>query len=86
MRAQALFSLAWFHAVIQERRNFIPEVRFTFFFHYLIFGGVVFLWDMDSYLLLFFPLKGWSKFYEFNYADLKAGAHMIDRFCEAAGK
>ncbi|XP_053561557.1 cytoplasmic dynein 2 heavy chain 1 [Bombina bombina] len=24
-RAQALFSLAWFHAVCQERRNFIPQ-------------------------------------------------------------
>ncbi|KAJ3360793.1 Cytoplasmic dynein 2 heavy chain 1 [Kappamyces sp. JEL0680] len=25
IRAQALFALAWFHAVIQERRNFIPQ-------------------------------------------------------------
>lgn len=24
-RAQALFALAWFHAVIQERRNYIPQ-------------------------------------------------------------
>jgi dynein heavy chain 2, cytosolic len=24
-RAQTLFSLAWFHAVIQERRNYIPQ-------------------------------------------------------------
>jgi dynein heavy chain 2 len=24
-RAQSLFALAWFHAVIQERRNFIPQ-------------------------------------------------------------
>ena len=24
-RAQALFALAWFHAVCQERRNFIPQ-------------------------------------------------------------
>ncbi len=26
VRAQALFALAWFHAVMQERRNFIPQV------------------------------------------------------------
>jgi len=25
MRAQALFTLAWFHAVVQERRTFIPQ-------------------------------------------------------------
>jgi len=25
-RSQALFALAWFHAVCQERRNFIPQV------------------------------------------------------------
>lgn len=27
VRSQALFALAWFHAVCQERRNFIPQVR-----------------------------------------------------------
>jgi dynein heavy chain 2 len=26
VRAQALFVLAWFHAVVQERRNYIPQV------------------------------------------------------------
>ncbi|XP_018025771.1 cytoplasmic dynein 2 heavy chain 1, partial [Hyalella azteca] len=46
-RAQALFVLAWTHAVLQERRTYIPQ--------------------------------GWSKFYEFSYADLKAGADIIDR-------
>ena len=25
-RSQALFVLAWFHAVVQERRIFIPQV------------------------------------------------------------
>ena len=25
-RAQALFVLAWFHAIVQERRNYIPQV------------------------------------------------------------
>jgi dynein heavy chain 2 len=25
LRAQALFALAWFHAVIQERRSYIPQ-------------------------------------------------------------
>ena len=31
VRAQALFTLAWFHAIIQERRNFIPQVHFPEF-------------------------------------------------------
>lgn len=26
-RAHALFSLAWFHAACQERRNYIPQVK-----------------------------------------------------------
>ncbi|KAA0202320.1 hypothetical protein HAZT_HAZT003025 [Hyalella azteca] len=52
-RAQALFVLAWTHAVLQERRTYIPQ--------------------------------GWSKFYEFSYADLKAGADIIDRLYTIAG-
>jgi dynein heavy chain 2, cytosolic len=27
LRAQLLFVLAWFHAVVQERRTYIPQVR-----------------------------------------------------------
>ena len=27
IRAQALFVLAWFHAIMQERRNYIPQVN-----------------------------------------------------------
>ena len=27
VRSQALFALAWFHAVVQERRNYIPQVQ-----------------------------------------------------------
>ena len=26
MRSQALFALAWFHAIVQERRMYIPQV------------------------------------------------------------
>lgn len=29
-RAHSLFCLAWFHAVCQERRNYIPQVIFYF--------------------------------------------------------
>ena len=54
-RSQALLALAAFHAVCQERRNFIPQ--------------------------------GWTKFYEFNLADLKAGFHVLDAaFQRARGK
>jgi len=27
VRAQLLFALAWFHAVVQERRRYIPQAR-----------------------------------------------------------
>ncbi|XP_071951365.1 cytoplasmic dynein 2 heavy chain 1-like isoform X2 [Antedon mediterranea] len=54
IRSQALFALAWFHAICQERRNFIPQ--------------------------------GWTKFYEFSMADLRAGADIIDRICSKSSK
>ena len=47
LRAQALFSLAWFHAIVQERRTYIPQ--------------------------------GWSKFYEFSLADLRAGCDLLEQ-------
>ena len=31
LRSQALFALAWFHAVVQERRIFIPQVYLNCF-------------------------------------------------------
>ncbi|XP_069942834.1 cytoplasmic dynein 2 heavy chain 1 isoform X1 [Cherax quadricarinatus] len=52
-RSQALFVLAWFHAVVQERRTYIPQ--------------------------------GWSKFYEFSLADLKAGLDILDRLFNQEG-
>lgn len=38
LRAQALFALAWFHAVVQERRMYIPQVttNFIFYFHFYL--------------------------------------------------
>ena len=54
LRSQALFALAWFHAVVQERRCFIPQ--------------------------------GWSKFYEFSSADLRAASSIVDRLCKGSGK
>ena len=33
-----------------------------------------------------FFLQGWTKFYEFAFGDLRAGADIIDRLCTAAGK
>jgi len=29
-RSQTLFVLAWFHAIVQERRKYIPQVFFVF--------------------------------------------------------
>jgi dynein heavy chain 2 len=52
-RAQALFVLAWFHAILQERRSYIPQ--------------------------------GWTKFYEFSFADLRAASDVIDRACRNQG-
>ena len=53
VRSQALFALAWFHAVVQERRMLIPQ--------------------------------GWSKFYEFSLADLRAGTSIVERLCSVPG-
>ncbi|CAF3644553.1 unnamed protein product [Adineta steineri] len=53
-RSQTLFVLAWFHAIVQERRKYIPQ--------------------------------GWTKFYEFSQADLRAGYEIIHRLCERATK
>jgi dynein heavy chain 2 len=50
LRAKLLFLLAWFHAVVQERRAYVPQ--------------------------------GWSKFYEFSFADLRSGADIIDQACQ----
>ena len=50
VRAQALFSLAWFHAIVQERRTYIPQ--------------------------------GWSKFYEFSLADIRAGITLLEKVLE----
>lgn len=37
-RSQALFVLAWFHAVVQERRIFIPQVHGSLFvWHVMLF-------------------------------------------------
>ena len=30
-------------------------------------------------------LQGWTKFYEFSFGDLRAGADIIDRLCTSAG-
>ncbi|XP_075054902.1 cytoplasmic dynein 2 heavy chain 1 [Mixophyes fleayi] len=63
-RAQALFSLAWFHAVCQERRNYIPQ-GWTKFYEFslsdlraaydiidrLFEGGRSFQWDFVHGLL-----------------------------------
>jgi dynein heavy chain 2 len=46
MRTQLIFILAWFHAIVQERRTYIPQ--------------------------------GWTKFYEFNAADLRTATDIID--------
>lgn len=45
-RAQVLFVLAFFHAIVQERRTYVPQ--------------------------------GWTKAYEFSFADLRTGAGVID--------
>jgi dynein heavy chain 2 len=45
-RAQLLFILAWFHAIVQERRTYLPQ--------------------------------GWTKFYEFSFADLRASTDVVD--------
>lgn len=46
LHAQLVFVLSYFHSVIQERRNFIPQ--------------------------------GWSKYYEFSYADFVAALKLFD--------
>ena len=45
-RAQVMFLLAWFHAIVQERRTYVPQ--------------------------------GWTKAYEFSFADLRAGVNVVE--------
>jgi hypothetical protein len=52
LRAKLLFLLAWFHAVVQERRAYVPQ--------------------------------GWTKFYEFSFADLRSGAEIINQVCSSS--
>jgi dynein heavy chain 2, cytosolic len=51
MNSQLVFVLSYFHSVIQERRNFIPQ--------------------------------GWSKYYEFSYADFVAAIKLFDSLAAA---
>ncbi|KXZ45909.1 DHC7 protein [Gonium pectorale] len=53
IRAQLLFVLSWFHAVVQERRTYIPQ--------------------------------GWTKFYEFSFADLRSGMDVISQATRSGG-
>lgn len=52
-QSQLMFMLCWFHAVIQERRTYIPQ--------------------------------GWSKFYEFSFADLRSGSDVLSLSMRARG-
>ena len=36
VRSQALFALSWFHAVMQERRTFIPQVQYKLYIVYML--------------------------------------------------
>ncbi|XP_035681617.1 cytoplasmic dynein 2 heavy chain 1-like [Branchiostoma floridae] len=62
VRSQAFFALAWFHAVCQERRNYIPQLECEGIGHTCVLY-----------------LQGWTKFYEYSTADLRAAADIIDR-------
>ncbi len=81
LRAQLLFVLAWFHAVVQERRSYIPQAR-------PLLGAARLrvvracrasrLQRHGCACALPSPrLQGWSKFYEFSFADLRGGADII---------
>ncbi len=41
-RSQTLFVLAWFHAIVQERRKYIPQVCCFFFIRKFIFDHFIF--------------------------------------------
>ncbi|VDL94656.1 unnamed protein product [Schistocephalus solidus] len=93
-RATALASLAWFHAVLQERRGFIPQV--TDFAQGK--GGLDARLNVNEVekvhsfpfvslmaevaagkLTHVYHLQGWTKFYEFSFVDIRAAANVIDR-------
>lgn len=72
--SRALFALAWFHAIMQERRTFIPQVRRE---------------NSGAGLALPFysrPFQGWCKFYEFSDSDLKAGQELLERLHKRTGQ
>lgn len=106
VRSQALFALAWFHAVMQERRNYIPQVRPPAAPRCWVASVVAYFASVEVRCTVgenvnliklggltegetnvrFSVRQGWTKFYEFSMADLRAGAEMIDRLCTRAGE
>lgn len=87
-----MFALAWFHALVEERRKYIPQVGcvekiYNFIYVssprvYLKRYSLFFLGIIDSNIFC----QGWTKFYEFSMADLRAGADIIDRLYKKSGK
>ncbi|KAJ9505746.1 hypothetical protein QJQ45_029247, partial [Haematococcus lacustris] len=90
LRAQLLFVLAWFHAVVQERRTYIPQASqtdrgssssYTAAAAAAAAAAAVAPGITDC---RYYYLQGWSKFYEFSTADLRSGADVIGLATRAA--
>ncbi|OWK62944.1 Cytoplasmic dynein 2 heavy chain 1 [Lonchura striata] len=86
-RAHSLFCLAWFHAVCQERRNYIPQTRYEITLSYLsknpnmdTLRSIFPEYDLQGGWLRVFVIYGTAAVLTSGCIDLTGHEHVADMF------